>query len=272
MSSSNMQKKAKRDTVYMVFQKNENGLGAPMGVTYDPGDCVEEEVVIDNQEEVVNNRIPDNNKIPDNNRIPDNNSTNGQTLEERLKIQPELCSLLDIQIEYKCRRCFKRSSTLAEATKHAQTQHQQTNLYTCGVCSHSQAELSGILDHLSTNHGKGRPVRYCYEREDIVAEERERTTPKRPRYVRVIRGSLIKSIKKELTNNSVDDSLQSEAEEEEETLTNPSDREESRETSSSSSSHQSSCDALKGKGKGMNYTIDESGQLVPIGKTGKSPQ
>lgn len=70
--------------------------------------------------------------------------------EDKDQTQEELCKHLDIQIEYKCKKCFKRSLTMDEATRHART-HQQQPIYSCSLCPFTDSDMTQVIEHLRSH-------------------------------------------------------------------------------------------------------------------------
>lgn len=72
----------------------------------------------------------------------------------RVQLKPEsqtnVHKALDIEMEYKCKRCLQRSFTIDEATSHAKT-HQPLS-FKCGQCSSEFSELPLLLAHIDRAH------------------------------------------------------------------------------------------------------------------------
>lgn len=79
-----------------------------------------------------------------------NKSTSYESLEDKVQSHTELCNLLDLDIEYKCRKCLQTSRTIQEAARHAQTH--QSQFFSCSHCPIIHTEHSQLVAHTLRDH------------------------------------------------------------------------------------------------------------------------
>lgn len=95
--------------------------------------------------------------VPD--REPTFHGQASRVTERRIRKQVDLCAMLEIQVEYKCKRCSQRFLTLDESIDHVKTKHAMG--FECGKCSAEFSELRQLMQHMSKVHPltRGSPVK-----------------------------------------------------------------------------------------------------------------
>lgn len=112
-----------------------------MGDSFDGGneDSTQHEANVDLE------KIPEPKEEP----LDDDDLPSGPT-ERRIARQVDMCAMLEIQIEYKCKRCSQRFLTLDQATDHVKTKHAMG--YECGKCSAEFTRLRQLMQHMTREH------------------------------------------------------------------------------------------------------------------------